>query len=60
MEVASGGLDRQQIPCVMILCVRLLQAAAAELGWQRRLNMALEAAKGMLYLHSRVDVVLHR
>lgn len=22
--------------------------------------MALEAAKGMLYLHSRVDVVLHR
>ncbi|CAL5230064.1 g13517 [Coccomyxa viridis] len=35
-------------------------AAAAELAWLRRLNMALEAAKGMLYLHSRVDVVLHR
>ena len=36
------------------------QAAAAELGWNRRLNMALEAAKGMLYLHSRADAVLHR
>ena len=36
------------------------QAAAAELGWPRRLNMALEAAKGMLYLHSRAAVVLHR
>ena len=42
-----------------MFCVPILQAAAAELGWQRRLNMALEAAKGMLYLHSRVDVVLH-
>ncbi|CAL8469015.1 g8556 [Coccomyxa elongata] len=35
-------------------------AAAAELGWPRRLNMALEAAKGMLYLHSRAEPVLHR
>ncbi|BDA45207.1 probable serine/threonine-protein kinase SIS8 at C-terminar half [Coccomyxa sp. Obi] len=35
-------------------------AAAAELGWNRRLNMALEAAKGMLYLHSRAEPVLHR
>ena len=36
------------------------QAAAAELGWPRRLSMALEAAKGMLYLHSRAATVLHR
>lgn len=37
-----------------------VQVAAAELGWNRRLNMALEAAKGMLYLHSRAEPVLHR
>ena len=37
-----------------------VQAAAAELGWPRRLNMALEAAKGMLYLHGRAATVLHR
>ncbi len=42
---------------VTFLCA---QAAAAELGWNRRLNMALEAAKGMLYLHSRAEAVLHR
>ena len=36
------------------------QAAAADLGWGRRLALALEAAKGMLYLHSRSPPVLHR
>ena len=37
-----------------------MQAAAADLGWGRRLALALEAAKGMLYLHSRSPPVLHR
>jgi serine/threonine protein kinase len=33
-------------------------AKAALLSWQRRLNMALDAAKGMLYLHKRG--IVHR
>ena len=36
------------------------QDIMAELDWTKRLNMALDAAKGMLYLHSRSPVVLHR
>ncbi|KAK9820960.1 hypothetical protein WJX81_007609 [Elliptochloris bilobata] len=39
---------------------RTSPAAAADLGWGRRLALALEAAKGMLYLHSRSPPVLHR
>jgi len=30
------------------------------LTWRRRLNMALDAAKGMLYLHSRKPPIIHR
>ena len=37
-----------------------LQAVAAELDWRRRLRLALDAAKGMFYLHSRQPPVLHR
>lgn len=36
------------------------QDIRAELDWPKRLNMALDAAKGMLYLHSRSPTVLHR
>ena len=35
-------------------------AAAAGLTWGRRLGMALDAAKGMLYLHSRSPPIIHR
>ncbi|KAK9811715.1 hypothetical protein WJX72_008890 [[Myrmecia] bisecta] len=35
-------------------------AAAGELGWARRLKMALGAAKGMFYLHTRTPPVIHR
>ena len=33
---------------------------AAQLTWRRRLSMALDAARGMLYLHSRQPAILHR
>lgn len=39
---------------------RAVQADAAVLTWSRRLYMALDAAKGMLYLHSQSPPVLHR
>ncbi|KAK2078096.1 hypothetical protein QBZ16_003964 [Prototheca wickerhamii] len=35
-------------------------AKAAQLDWQRRLNMALDACKGMLYLHSHAPPIIHR
>lgn len=34
--------------------------AAAQLGWQRRLGMALDAAVGLLYLHSLQPAIIHR
>jgi serine/threonine protein kinase len=33
---------------------------AMQLDWPRRLNMALDAAKGMLYLHSCSPPIIHR
>jgi serine/threonine protein kinase len=33
---------------------------ADRLTWTRRLLMALDAARGMLYLHSHKPVILHR
>lgn len=36
------------------------KAVAAELDWRRRLKLALDAAKGMHYLHTRQPPVLHR
>eukprot|EP00884_Botryococcus_braunii_P012406 jgi/Botrbrau1/21166/Bobra.0061s0059.2 len=36
------------------------QVEAAPLTWSRRICMALDAAKGMLYLHSQCPPVLHR
>ncbi len=36
------------------------QAAAAALTWPRRLRMLLEAAQGMLYLHSMSPALLLR
>ena len=35
-------------------------AAAAQLTWQRRLEMALDAAMGLLYLHRRSPPIVHR
>jgi len=35
-------------------------AFAARLTWPRRLLMALDAAKGLFYLHSHRPVILHR
>ncbi|KAL4441802.1 hypothetical protein ABPG77_003718 [Micractinium sp. CCAP 211/92] len=34
--------------------------ASAQLGWQRRLGMALDAAVGLLYLHSLQPAIIHR
>ncbi|KAL4434012.1 hypothetical protein ABPG75_000453 [Micractinium tetrahymenae] len=34
--------------------------AAAQLGWGRRLGMALDAAVGLLYLHSLQPAIIHR
>lgn len=33
---------------------------AARLTWQRRLRMALDAAKGMVHLHNHKPTILHR
>jgi hypothetical protein len=35
-------------------------AKAAEMAWVRRLNMVLDAAKGMLYLHAHSPPIIHR
>lgn len=35
-------------------------AKASLLDWSRRLNMALDAAKGMLYLHNHTPPIIHR
>lgn len=35
-------------------------AKAVLLDWPRRLNMALDAAKGMLYLHAHAPPIIHR
>ncbi len=37
-----------------------LQALQQQLDWVRRINMALDAAKGMLYLHMCQPPILHR
>ena len=39
---------------------RTTPALAQQLDWPRRLNMALDAAKGMFYLHSCSPPVIHR
>lgn len=39
------------------MCVQTLQL---QLDWVRRINMALDAAKGMLYLHMCQPPILHR
>ena len=39
------------------MCVQTLQQ---QLDWVRRINMALDAAKGMLYLHMCQPPILHR
>ncbi|KAK9834224.1 hypothetical protein WJX84_003009, partial [Apatococcus fuscideae] len=36
------------------------EAMAMELDWQKRLSMALDAAKGMHYLHSSQPPIVHR
>lgn len=37
-----------------------VQTLAHQLDWVRRINMALDAAKGMLYLHMCQPPILHR
>lgn len=44
----------------MLRKARREPAFAARLTWPRRLLMALDAAKGMLYLHSHRPAILHR
>ncbi|PRW60009.1 GTP-binding nuclear Ran [Chlorella sorokiniana] len=51
---ALGGLND------LLARARRDPAIGAQLTWPRRLNMALDAAKGMLYLHNRSIPVLHR
>ncbi|KAL4422381.1 hypothetical protein ABPG75_008578 [Micractinium tetrahymenae] len=52
--------------CARGTLLALLNAArssrqlAAALSWQRRLQMAMDAAKGMLHLHSHKPPILHR
>jgi serine/threonine protein kinase len=51
--------------CLLLLLLLLLQATtdaslAARLTWQRRLRMALDAAKGMVHLHNHKPTILHR
>ena len=38
----------------------MVQTLQQQLDWVRRINMALDAAKGMLYLHMCQPPVLHR
>ena len=66
-HISEGCTGATQLPkskgaCSMVIIDKRdpAQAAAGELSWARRLNMALEAAKGVLYLHSRTPAVLHR
>jgi serine/threonine protein kinase len=50
----------------IILCMLCMQARNGDramvcrLTWTRRLLMALDAARGMLYLHSHKPIILHR
>ena len=37
-----------------------MQTLQLQLDWVRRINMALDAAKGMLYLHMCQPPILHR
>lgn len=37
-----------------------MQTLQQQLDWVRRINMALDAAKGMLYLHMCQPPILHR
>ena len=39
---------------------RYVPALAMQLDWPRRLNMCLDAAKGMMYLHSSEPPIIHR
>lgn len=39
---------------------KYFSAKASLLDWPRRLNMALDAAKGMLYLHAHNPPIIHR
>lgn len=39
---------------------RSIRRIARELTWKRRIQLALDAAIGMNYLHARMDPVLHR
>lgn len=43
-------------PC----CVPCTTQAAQQLTWTRLLSMALDAARGMLYLHTRPTPIAHR
>lgn len=55
-EFCSGG----SLAEVLAEARRNPETAGAALTWQRRLNMMLHAAVGMLYLHSRPQAIIHR
>lgn len=59
----SVSIDKSSVALAVMLLQNpfgVVQADAAVLTWSRRLYMALDAAKGMLYLHSQSPPVLHR
>lgn len=73
MAVSPNGINQETRPCIVTeYCARgslwdVLEQArdgagdvASELTWSRRLEMALDAARGMLYLHSLSPAILHR
>jgi len=73
MAVSPNGINQETQPCIVTeYCARgslwdVLEQArdgagdvASELTWSRRLEMALDAARGMLYLHSLSPAILHR
>ena len=52
----SSSLPQFSVPCAALPASQ----AAKPLSWPRLLSMAGDAAKGMLYLHSRSPPVFHR
>ncbi len=74
MGTSTSGIGPRSDPCIVTeFCARgslldVLQAAnrdrngetASALTWARRLNMALDAARGMAYLHALRPAILHR
>ena len=52
----SSSLPLFSVPCAALPALQV----AKQLSWARLLTMALDAAKGTLYLHSRSPPIAHR